>query len=51
MQNLVVSINIKMMQINLKYIRNTVYSNNFFVFLLIVGGHAVYEEGPSASSD
>lgn len=32
MQNLVISINIKMMQINLKYIRNTMYSNNFFGF-------------------
>lgn len=31
------------MQINLKYIRNTMYSNNFF--LLIVSGHDVYEEG------
>lgn len=30
MQNLVISINIKMMQINLKYIRNTMYSNIFF---------------------
>lgn len=35
MQNLVISINIKMMQINLKYIRNTMYSNNFF-FLVFV---------------
>ncbi|KAM3595579.1 uncharacterized protein V6R79_025619 [Siganus canaliculatus] len=32
MQNLVISINIKMMQINLKYIRNTMYSNNFSFF-------------------
>lgn len=32
MQNLVISINIKMMQINLKYIRNTMYSNNFLGF-------------------
>lgn len=40
-----------MMQINLKYIRNTMYSNNFvFVFLLIVSGHAVYEEGPLCPS-
>lgn len=46
MQNLVISINIKMMQINLKYIRNIMYSNNFLV-LLIVSGHVVNEEGPS----
>lgn len=42
-----------MMKINLKYIRITMYSN-IFLFLLIVSGHALYDEGPlcpSASSE
>lgn len=43
MQNLVISINTKMMQINLKYIRNSMYSYNS---LLIVSGHALYERRP-----
>lgn len=39
------------MQINLRYIRNIVYSNDFFFLLLTVSGHAVYEEGHLGPSE